>query len=497
MATSESACLTLLASGTGMLTFIKTPFQRVAPMRATAATILIAATACYDAPAVSVGPRARTEAAAVTALGRPAANLDDALRQIEDLLPGFGGLYVDDNDELVIRVRDPNRAGLAPSAVLQVLGRIPGRRGGPVRIHPADYTFAELQGWMRTILRSVSSVGIIEADINERANRLFLGVDNEGVASRIQVELTHLGSPLGAVDFQTIAASAKLSANDSLTSVSTPVVGGVMVQSRNGPQGGSKPHCTAGFNAWLLPDTVQLYLVINDHCTWPMGGVTGDTLWQSHYSAGAPRPIAIEVASAQYRALPDSLCWGGALCRYSDAALFRYFNSSDGRIGGIARPLWYSKADRPFTLLRDTAEFHINGDLPRNRLVVSGEWMSKVGVTTGWSAGKVSDTCILRVESTNRWLVCQFNVDDAMGVGSTFVLGGDSGSPAVRTVYSEDDPYGGSNWLAGILHAGGPGPGGVYQFTASDINLLYLDLGQMKTYPGPLCMPDPYYWSCQ
>jgi hypothetical protein len=289
----------------------------------------------------------------------------------------------------------------------------------------------------------------------------------------------------------------KLSANDSLTSVSTPVVGGVMVQARNFPQGGSKPHCTAGFNAWLLPDTVQLYIVTNDHCTWQMGGTTGDTLWQSHYDpAGASRAIAIEVASAQYRTLPDSLCPTGHQCRYSDAALFRYFNSAQGLLGDIARPLWYSKATRPYTLVRDTAEFHIDGDLPRNRLTVVGEWMSKVGVTTGWSSGKVDDTCILVAESFNKSAVCQFTVEDVMGVGATFAQGGDSGSPAFRPVYSEDDVYGGTTWLAGLVHSAGGG-GGVYSFVASDINLLYLDLGQMKTYPGPLCIPDQYYWGCQ
>jgi hypothetical protein len=432
--------------------------------------------------------------AAVT--GR-AVTIDDALRQIGDMVPGFGGLYVNEADELVIRLRDSSVLAVGREAVLRVLGRIPGRRGAPVRAQPATFTFAELQEWMRRILRSVSPAGVLVADIDERDNRLFIGVEDLGVASRVEAEVERLGIPAGAVGIHTVTPHQKLSANDSLTSVSTPVVGGVMVQVVNFPQGGAKPHCTAGFNAWLLPDTVQLYLVINDHCTWQMGGVTGDTLWQSNWAGPGSRPIAIEVASAQYRTLPDSVCFGYAQCRYSDAALFRYINSSDGLLGSIARPLDFSHGSVPFTLVRDTADFLITGDLPRNRLTVQGEWMSKIGVTTGWSVGKVDATCILALEAPGKYAVCQFTVNDVTGVGSAFVDGGDSGAPAVRTVWSEDDVYAGTNWLAGILHSGGPAPGGSYGFTASDINLLYLDLGAMKTYRGPTCIPDPYYWSCQ
>jgi hypothetical protein len=324
--------------------------------------------------------------------------IDDALRQIGDLIPGFGGLYVNDADELVIRLRDSTDSALPRAAVFQVLGRIPGRRGGQIRIQSAEYTFAELQGWMRQILRSIRPDGIVEADINERDNRVTLGVEDEAVIARIRQDLVRIGVPVEAVTIRRIVRPSKVSANDSLTSVSTPVVGGVMVQAVNFPQGGAKPHCTAGFNAWLLPDTVQLYLVTNDHCTWQMGGVTGDTLWQSNWAGPGSRPIAIKVASAQYRTLPDSVCFGYTQCRYSDAALFRYINSSDGLLGSIARPLDFSHGTVPFTLVRDTADFLITGDLPRNRLTVQGEWMSKIGVTTGWSVGKVDATCLLAQE---------------------------------------------------------------------------------------------------
>lgn len=484
---------------------IKAGLQQRTQVWAAFGIVVVASSGCYDAPESPIGPSGGVVASQASSAQRAIATMDDALRQIENLVPGFGGLYVNNDDELVIRLRDASVAAIAPQAILQVLGRLPGRRGNSIRIESAAYTFAELQGWMRQLLRSASFDGISVADVDERDNRVFLGVQDDGVAGRILSDLVRLGIPAGAVTVRTVVPPLKLFANDSLTSNSTPVVGGVMVQTRNwtvgGQSGASKPTCTLGFNAWLLPDTVQLYAITNDHCTQQMGSTSGDTLWQSHYNpGGTQRMIGIEVASAPYRAISDTLCPTGNLCRYSDAALFRYINSSDGLLGDIARPLWYSHGSTPFTLVRDTAEFHINGDLPTSRLggaspPAPGEWMSKVGATTGWSSGRVGRTCVLVAETPNRRLLCQFEVIDVMSVGADFTREGDSGSPAFRPVYSEDDVYGGTTWLAGILHSGG-GSGGSYSFIASDINLLYLDLGQMKTYRGPLCVPDPNYWGC-
>jgi hypothetical protein len=167
---------------------------------------------CYDSVEVPSGPARATVAPRAVNQSQSIITIDDALRNIEALVPGFAGLYVNDDEELVIRLRDLTRGSLAPQAVFQVLGRFPGRRGAPIRIQAADYAFSELQGWMRQLLRSASFEGIVVADIDERDNRLTFGVESQAIASRLLGDLTRLGIPRAAADIQTMAYLPKLSA---------------------------------------------------------------------------------------------------------------------------------------------------------------------------------------------------------------------------------------------------------------------------------------------
>ncbi len=79
-----------------------------------------------------------------------------------------------------------------------------------------------------------------------------------------------------------------------------------------------------------------------------------------------------------------------------------------------------------------------------------------------------------------------------------FVAGGDSGSPAFIAVYSEDDVYGGVNWLAGIVYAGDTlGPSHKDRFWFSPLIGIRTDLGSMTTVPGGGCIPNQYLTGCQ
>ena len=115
-----------------------------------------------------------------------------------------------------------------------------------------------------------------------------------------------------------------------------------------------------------------------------------------------------------------------------------------------------------------------------------------------WSAGKLNRSGLQMEDLPGKYLVLQYEVKDVMGVGASFRENGDSGAPSFRAVWSEDDPYAGTNWLGGLLHSKGQDATDLkYTYFASDINLLYQDLGMLKTYPGPVCIPDPFYWGCQ
>jgi hypothetical protein len=94
---------------------------------------------------------------------------------------------------------------------------------------------------------------------------------------------------------------------------------------------------------------------------------------------------------------------------------------------------------------------------------------------------------------------CQYNVYDFMNAGrGNFANDGDSGSPAFMPVFSEDDVYGGVNWLAGIVFAGDTlGPNNKDRFWFAPLSGIRTDLGSMTTVPGGGCTPNQYLTGCQ
>src|SRR5262249_49926471 len=150
-------------------------------------------------------------------------------------------------------------------------------------------------------------------------------------------------------------------------------------------------------------------------------------------------------------------------CRRSDAMVMRYGSSSTGTLGRIARTLHYTSQTQGLTLVLDTADFYLNGRFPNNQLL-EGVFANKVGRSTGWSNGRIDETCIGSLHQympANTWLLCQYTAWNHLGVtpDSNYVAPGDSGSPVFATVdYQEYS--GGMYWLQGILwgESGSPNP---------------------------------------
>lgn len=241
----------------------------------------------------------------------------------------------------------------------------------------------------------------------------------------------------------------------------------------------------------------------NAHCTSKLGSVSGDSYYQPHNIDSYPNRLGVEYADPSYVAMPNNpQCFYAYLCRSADAALVRYDTASQGSWGKIARPTAYGYGGQGITLTRDTVDFTLHGEVGSAHLV-SGQWISKVGRTTGWTAGKIDQTCVgVGVGQVGgNWIgyVCQYNVYDFMNAGrGNFADGGDSGSPAFIPVYSEDDVYGGVNWLAGVVFAGDTlGPNYRDRFWFSPLSGIRTDLGSMTTVPGGGCTPNQYLTGCQ
>jgi hypothetical protein len=214
--------------------------------------------------------------------------------------------------------------------------------------------------------------------------------------------------------------------------------------------------CSVGFNA---TSGTQRSFITASHCTTKQGGVENTPYYQPLQSVD-PTVIATEVADPVYvRGGPG--CPKGKLCRYSDASRALYANGANQGLGLIARTSGANNNSLDivgsFTISADDCGT-TGGCLP------VGTTVNKVGRTTGWTAGNITNTCVnTGVQGTRFVQFCQTFV--TAGVG-----GGDSGSDVFQIT-------GSSVKLAGILW-GGSGASFVY----SPFGNVVRELGALTTH---------------
>jgi hypothetical protein len=199
--------------------------------------------------------------------------------------------------------------------------------------------------------------------------------------------------------------------------------------------------CTLGFN-------ISGGFITNSHCTNVQGGVNSTPYWQPLKSTD-PVQIATEVADPAY--VSGGTCPAGRRCRRSDSSRASYANGIAFTIGRIAQ------TSRPGRSLTITGQWSITGE----GVATVGQVVNKVGRTTGWSQGQVTNTCVdTNVSGSDITELCQNFVSATVGSG-------DSGSP-VFAIGS------GSNVsLVGILWGGS----GSSSFVYSPIANIHQDLG--------------------
>jgi secreted trypsin-like serine protease len=190
--------------------------------------------------------------------------------------------------------------------------------------------------------------------------------------------------------------------------------------------------CTLGFNVYFEAGDGFITCA---HCTSVRGQVDGDYMgW------------GVEVRDAPYWTGGD--CPSGRWCRYSDSALFHYASVVENGAGNvIARPN-ARNSTCPSSITIDssspTLEITDTDDSP-----IMNQEVDKIGKTTGWTYGTVTDTCIdlnitAVIDGVSRDLtyIC---VHEA----NTKLSPGDSGSP----VFDWDGEDGAT--LMGMIFAGG------------------------------------------
>ena len=263
--------------------------------------------------------------------------------------------------------------------------------------------------------------GAVYADHDEAVGRLVFGVENAASVTGVRNALARLGI---SGDEAEIRITPPIRQMATLRDVFRPTVAGIQIHFGN-------YLCTMGFN--VTHSSGDRSFITNSHCTNTQGGVEGTTYTQPLSSVDGTI-IATEVADPTYSR--GGTCPRGRKCRYSDAARARYASTVASNQGEIAKPLGTGGT------LEVSGVFTVTGQDAATKTFAKGTVVNKVGRTTGWSQGQVSNSCVnTNVSGSSITQLCQTFVSAAVGSG-------DSGSPVFR-ITSGDNVT-----LVGILWGG-------------------------------------------
>jgi hypothetical protein len=320
-------------------------------------------------------------------------------------------------------------------------------------IHVAEgrYGWKQLERWQEAAsLEALAVRGAVFVDNDETRNRVLIGVENLGAVGQVRAAAARRGVPDDAVLVERADPIVQVASLQNI--VDRPVRAGVQI---NFPGF----LCSVGFNATTTSG--QKSFVTASHCTNTQGGVESTPYWQPLQSVN-PTQIATEVADPVY-VKGGAGCPRGKLCRYSDASRAAYINGANQALGLIARTSGANNGS-----LEITGSFSIttNDCTTTGGCLAVGTTVNKVGRTTGWTAGNITNTCVnTGVQGSRIVQFCQTFV--SAGVG-----GGDSGSDVFQVT-------GTTVKLAGVLW-GGNSSGS--QFVFSPFGNVTRELGALTTH---------------
>jgi hypothetical protein len=377
-------------------------------------------------------------------------SLDDQFAAIARQVPGFGGLYLDQDGTMKVYM-EGQKGPVNDNLISSLEGVITREIGGGerlthsgVEVIEGQYGFLDLQSWHQELSPAVLSIpGVVSTDIDEKTNRLRIGVTSKEVLEAVEKSLAGLSVPREAVVF-----SETKPIDPYLRNFRRPLRGGLQINFGNFL-------CTLGFIA--VRNGVNGY-VTNSHCTTTQGGVQ-NTVEHQPIASGTTNRVGIEIADPTY--FSGSGCPAGRVCRRSDSSFIQVPHPSGPAVaiarGTIARP-----AVNSFTW-NGVDIFNITGEA--DPLV--GQAVTKVGRTTGRTAGTVQQTCVnVNVSGTNITQLCQ-------SIANYANAGGDSGSPVFRITTLPSVVLVGINW-------GGNGTTSVF----SPITNIQQELGALNTCGG-------------
>ena len=362
--------------------------------------------------------------------------LDEEYARKAEEVPGFGGLYLDEDGVTHVYLTD-----LAREKEVQDLG-------ARVTVQQGDYDFRDLFAWKDEVRPLLAEHGAVTLDIDERRNRLVFGVERTSLEDfnanlKRFLEDTHVPSEAVIVE-----AAEPIETRQMLVDRIRPVPGGVQIHSANGNV------CTLGVNA--TRSGVKGF-VTNSHCTAVRSLVEGTTFFQ-HLNGISSNLIGTETVDPFF--FFTSPCPLGRACRRSDSAFVAYNSSTLSAGGKIANPTTCSFGMGTVTINPQMPSLPVTG--VRFITPVAGSIVNKIGRSTGCTFGFTIGTCVdANLDNSIITLLCQSQV-------AGLSLGGDSGSPVF--LHGSDHAT-----LTGLLWGGPVNNNNIY-FYSPWTNVI-LDLG--------------------
>jgi hypothetical protein len=381
------------------------------------AAMLLAISACQET-SEPTSPDLQPETAELQRLSQESS--PDPLA-VARAVPGFGGLFLDSSGTPVVYLTDLSQRGAAERA-LTGFTRSEAVSARQLKVLKGDFDYLTLDRWHnRATPEALAVPGAVFIDLDERSNRLRIGVEHGTAEIDVKKVTARLGIPASAV---IVERTGPIRLAATLRSRVRPVRGGLQIHF-------TQFICTLGFNA--LKNGVSSFIT-NSHCTKTQGGNQGTRYYQP-LSTTANSFIGTEAADPNY--LQGGLCPAGRKCRYSDAARATYSSGVSFNLARIARTTSRGALSGPLTISTANPFLTITAERANP---VAGARANKIGRTTGWTFGEISATCVtVNVYGSNITQLCQSLVSAGVGAG-------DSGSP----VFSWPGT-GGNVTLLGIL----------------------------------------------
>ena len=370
--------------------------------------LVVAVAACGEVPSSprktaqsqnlqKAGQVAANGALLAAVAGRTGRGAEDDLLRLEADLPELGGGYFDEVGRFVVLLTDMSRGSAAKILARRHISgwqmgdamrntfAVQGEAG--VVIQPAQYRFSSLVAWHGQVRAAlpITGVDVSGLDADERHNRLLVSVVDETQAPLLLQILTRMGIPQNAISIdQRPYAQGSVS---NLRDYKRPTGAGIQIAT-------SVPkRCSLGWN--VTDGQGRIGFLTAGHCLYTaMGqGTTGTIFGQPAIND----PIGAVVINPVWNYTGPG-CSGQAMCTQADI-LFAEYTSSAYSQRRLARTEYYG-ANNAKGSITFNAGFSWYNNLFYPYVAYVGASVDKVGRSTGWTRGGVTNTCYDAVVTT-------------------------------------------------------------------------------------------------